>query len=122
MIVSSFKEKYHFFMASSANRNALRIETAVFGLVVLVILFLWGRLPPQLPLYYSLPWGHEQIGTPIELLGIVLASEVLFLVNSFIAMLLFKNHPFFSRILFFGGVSIVGLMIITAAKIVLLIT
>lgn len=34
----------------------------------LLLLLFWTKLPPQIPLFYSLPWGLEQLGSPIELL------------------------------------------------------
>lgn len=44
----------------------------------LVILFLWKRIPPQIPWFYSLPWGENQLMSKSGLL-IVLVSAVVVL-------------------------------------------
>lgn len=41
------------------------IMAAFFWLVSLMLLvFFWFRLPSQIPLFYSHPWGEEQLASP----------------------------------------------------------
>jgi hypothetical protein len=39
------------------------------------------NLPPQLPLYYSRPWGEDQLATPQELLLLPVLCFVVTLLN-----------------------------------------
>lgn len=65
--------------------------TAIFfwlaGLFLLV--FFWSKLPPQIPLFYSLPWGEEQLASPVSVLilpgGIFLIILFNFLTAIFLA-------------------------------------
>ena len=34
---------------------------------IFILLIFWGKLPPQVPLFYSHPWGEEQLAKPIFL-------------------------------------------------------
>lgn len=40
----------------------LYLISLILGIFLLVLVgLLWKRLPPELPLFYSLPWGESQI-------------------------------------------------------------
>lgn len=120
--LNNFKKKYSFFIKNNINKQVLRGTIAFSTTVLSIIIFSWTRLPPQLPLYYSLSWGWEQIGTPFELLGVYLLINALFLINSALSILTYESHDFFSRILLFGGSFLVSVSSFSIIKIILLIT
>lgn len=66
------------------------VATLFFLAVCLLFLLLfWQKLPPQIPLFYSLPWGIEQLGSPIGLLlfpiSILAAIGLILLTKKFIS-------------------------------------
>lgn len=75
------EEKYY--------QRSLGLSFLFLGVSVLFLLFFWRQLPPQIPLFYSLPWGIEQLGSPIGLLlfpiSILAAIALILLTKKFIA-------------------------------------
>ena len=54
------------------------------------------NLPPQLPFYYSRPWGEDQLATPKELLWLPLLCLLVTLFNlAVIRLLPLKNRLIF---------------------------
>lgn len=50
-----------------------------FGMLLvagLFVLFLWKRIPPEIPWFYSLPWGENQL-MPKTGLPLILGSNIL---------------------------------------------
>ncbi len=117
----SLLTQYHVFISQKSNRVLLRLTLGLWILLATGIAFMWGRLPPQLPLYYSRPWGAEQIGTPPQLVIVYTILVCLCLFNTLCAIMSARLYPLFSRILFIGAVGITVLFTITIIKISFLI-
>lgn len=67
----------------------------------LLLLIFWNRLPPQVPFFYSRPWGEEQLGQPLFLWFFPLASLISLIVNHFLNRLL-KTEILLIQIITFG--------------------
>jgi len=94
---------------------------------VLLILFFLRRLPPEVPLFYSRPWGKEQLVTPLSLFILPLSSLIVFLVNLSFSSLINKyfskkEEKLLSKILEISSVVFSIFCLITLIKIVLLVT
>ncbi|MFH1840889.1 MAG: hypothetical protein ABH807_01920 [Candidatus Shapirobacteria bacterium] len=57
------------------------------------------KLPPQLPLYYSRPWGEKQLAAPQELLLLPLLCFLVTLLNLTVIRFLPLNDKLISRLL-----------------------
>lgn len=68
-------------------------------LTLLAILFLYRQLPPEIPLYYSRPWGTDQITSPMYLLLLPLGSLFWYILTNII--IAFQTHQYrvFSQLL-----------------------
>lgn len=53
--------------------------------------FIYTKFPPQIPLYYSLPWGEEQLTHPSILFLLLGGGFFVFLVHVGIGLALKKN-------------------------------
>ena len=53
----------------------------------LVLAFFWTKLPPQIPLFYSHPWGEEQLATPAFLFLLPGLSLLVLILNLFLGIL-----------------------------------
>jgi hypothetical protein len=75
------------------NLSRRGIATAVFlwlaGLLLLV--FFWLRLPPQVPLFFSLPWGEEQLVSPISIFLLPGGVITVILINLLCAIFLSRE-------------------------------
>ena len=72
----------------------------LFVLFQVAILFLrFRQLPPQLPLFYSLPWGESQLVTFTQLFYIPLNSFIVLLVNNYLSAIILSSHRLLSYLL-----------------------
>lgn len=110
------------FARNTLHRWCLRGGFALHIVVAGLLLFVWTRLPPQLPLYYSKPWGVEQIGTPLELAAVVVSSLVLFIINTTAAALLYRHDHFLGRLLLGSACFLALLLLFSIGSIMLLVT
>lgn len=84
----------------------------------LVFAFKFPKLPPQVPLFYTKPWGESQLAAPYLLLLPIVISAAFLLVNTILSE---KVSPFTKRILVEGAVLVCVLSSITVVSIVFLI-
>ncbi len=68
------------------------------GQLFLIFIF-WRLLPPELPLFYSRPWGKEQLTTPTGLFIIPAFSLLVSIVNLILASLLPKDEKLINNVL-----------------------
>jgi len=86
-----------------------------------IIAFYWHRLPPQLPLFYSRPWGEEQLANPAALLFLPTTSLTLFLINLFFASSAPKEEKLLQKILTSASTIFSLLCLITLIQIIKLV-
>ena len=97
-----------------------------FGIVMIfyisVLLIKWNMLPPQLPLYYSLPRSADQLGTPLLLLLLPILSVVFFVIHLGLSAYFYPKELLASRILMITSSVVALIFFIAFIKIILLIT
>lgn len=87
----------------------------------LIIIFFFFRLPPQIPLLYSRPWGEQQLTSPKMLfliLGVVAAVSI---INNVIYSWIRKKDELLSKIIIWFNVLFIFLINITVLRVVFLI-
>jgi len=84
-------------------RWSSRITMLLLCCSVLVILFSWNKLPTEIPLWYSKPWGQNRLADPLWLFLLPSASLFWYLINSFLSVHISKNHLVFSQILYLSS-------------------
>lgn len=104
--------------------NSLFFRWNLFLIIfqIAVLFFKFNDLPQQVPLYYSLPWGEEQLTSVTSLFLLPTFSIVVLLVNNLIANFFFNNIPLFSRLLIIFSVIFSLLAAISLIRIILLIS
>ena len=100
--------------------------TKLFLVILLAYFFLgvwkWRNLPPELPLFYSIPRGKEQLGTPLLLLLLPFFSFLFFIGDLLWASFLHEKERLAACILVTIGTMISFLLLITFIKIVFLVS
>lgn len=114
-------------MYNQLKNNRLFIWSITLSLILfffcnLIFVFSWNNLPPDIPLYYSLPWGEEQLAKPISLGLLIVGTTCLSIVNIFLAMILLNKHRFYSQTILVATPTIWLLTAIAIFKIITLIT
>ena len=100
------------------SRNFLILAGLLFGLQAGLLLLALPKLPPQVPLFYSLPWGEERLVSPTMLWVLPGASAAVLLVNLVGSHLL--RELVLTRILSLTAFLVGVLSLITLVKILLL--
>jgi len=94
-----------------------------FLFVQLIILFIkFNDLPPQLPLYYSQPWGSSQLANSMSIFLLPLFSFVVMIINNILATSFLKSVPLLSKLLVIISLIFTVYASITLYQIVTLIT
>ena len=98
------------------------VSSLVFVLTVGLSGVFFNKLPIQIPLFYSRPWGQDQLATNVWFLFTPLFLSVFFLVlNIFLSLKVFKNFQLLKITLLVGGLLCVVLSCITVVKIIFLV-
>lgn len=66
---------------------------------ILLIGFSWDRLPPQVPLFYSRPWGEKMLAQTFVIWALPTLSLFLILINFLGAIVFFRDNRFLSLVL-----------------------
>lgn len=88
----------------------------------LMLLIFWRRLPPQVPLWYSRPWGTERLVPPLYLLIPIAASIFIYAINIFVANKFATDHPMFARVLFLSSALVSIISTIILVRVITLVT
>ncbi len=87
----------------------------------IVLAWYWRNLPPQVPLWYSRPWGNERLASPWSLLLPLLSSVIVYSINLAAIVRFTGDHPVFTRVLLLTSVLISVLSGIIVVRIITLI-
>lgn len=89
---------------------------------LLILIYFWGKLPPEVPLFYSRPWGQEQLSFPFGLFILPFVSFLVILVNLIVASLIPGEEKLPSQLLIIFATVFNFFCLVTLFKIVTLIT
>lgn len=84
--------------------------------LILFTLIISNHIPPQVPLYYGLPRGENQLGSSLSLILPISLSSIFVAINSIISY--FTVSPFLKKVLIFGSYFTAILSIITVIQII----
>ena len=92
--------------------------------VIMIGLFVlrFSTLPPQIPLFYSKPWGEDQLADSWMIFLLPIILDLLFVLNNFIYKKFFPENAFVKKVMnFLNGFLIISITLIFI-KIIFLIT
>ena len=78
-------------------------------------------LPPEIPWFYSLPWGDGQLIPKNWLLIIVISFGAILVLNTILARVLGKEEELLRRILIWGAVASELLMLLSLVRVIMVI-
>ena len=112
--------RFRSFMSDSTVRYALMGVFIILAVEGGTYSFVRESLPPQVPLFYSLPWGAERLAPPEFLLILPASTLAITVVNGILALWWYFAEKLVSRLLVLAS-FIVGLLgLYTFIRIVLL--
>lgn len=107
-------------------QRALLLGMGSLLAAVTTILLFWKKLPPEVPVFYSRPWGQEQLGGATALF-VPLAATGMFLVANLVGAGLLERSSLagegalLKKSLVWGGTVLALLSTITVIRVVFLV-
>jgi len=99
----------------------IRVFIALITVFLILSILKFNKLPSQLPLFYSLPKGEEQLGRPTLLISIPLFSILIFTLNFVLGSIWFTKDKIMTYILVVSADIFTLLFLITFIKIIFLV-
>lgn len=102
--------------------KTVKVFTLLIVIFITIFIWKWQKLPPQIPLFYSLPRGTETLGYSIQILTLPVYSLIFFFLDFLIASLIYKREKLAAILLLIAGCVVTFLILITFLKIVFLVS
>ena len=114
-------------MEKSVSGDKLLFSIIIFSAVSVLaqtalILSANGKLPPQIPIFYSKPWGEPMLGPPIALWILPAISIVTSLFNFSLATFFLAETKFLAKTLFITSFIVNLITLYDTSKIISLLT
>ncbi len=88
----------------------------------IVIIWRWSLLPPLVPIWYSRPWGLDQLAHPMWLFLLPLGSLLWYVTNVFLAVYVTHEYLIFTQTLFLTSLVTSLLSFLALVKILFLVS
>jgi len=95
---------------------------ALFILSVGLLLWRFPILPPEIPLWFSRPWGEDQLASPYWLILLPVSSMIWYAIDILMAIYVTTEYLIFTQMLFLSALIVSILSFITIIKILFLVT
>lgn len=93
-----------------------------FFLSIAVTLWRWKFLPPAVPIWYSRPWGEDQLAHPLWLFLLPAGALLWHGINIIVSAVILHEYPVFARVLFLSSLLVNILSFVTLIQILLLVS
>ena len=94
----------------------------LFILSIGILLWKLSSLPPKVPLWYSRPWGEDQLAHPLWLFLLPLSSLFWYGINFLASMYKLSEYLLFTQMLFVSSLVVSLLSFLTLMKILFLVS
>lgn len=101
---------------------SLKVIFFIYLIFLLILIGKWNQLPPQLPLFYSLPRGEDQLVVPLILFILPISSLVIFFLHLVVSIRLSATQRLASQIMIISASIISAILLITFINIIYLVT
>jgi len=110
-----------------AERRTMTTSKTLFWIAALIVLLMcgvmalfWNKLPPQLPWFYSFPWGERQLVNKIWLIWIFLGMEIVLFLTRLLANWAGKEDTTVQNTIMIGVFLAVILMFASFSRIMII--
>jgi len=93
-----------------------RAEILMVFICLLIFPLTWWvyrNVPPEIPLFYSRPWGESQLVSVSILYWLAGSSMVVVAAHTILAIKIHKNHKFLSQAVVWSGIYILAVVVIS---------
>lgn len=119
VLVSGVLRQFH---RGWIGKIAIITSVASFIISCAAIIFTWQLLPPAVPLWYSRPWGEEQLAHPGWLFLLPFSGFCIYLINAGATTTMTQNHPTFTKVLQLTSILVNVMILVTLINILFIVT
>lgn len=98
-VVSSFFGNLGKFWQATLNSRLLRLSIVLLVAQIVLIIWFYNQLPPEIPLFFSRPWGTDWLTSTSTIFILPLFSLVTLLINYFLALFYHQRKLLLSQLL-----------------------
>jgi len=88
---------------------------------ILIIVSVWRFLPPEIPLFYSRPWGKDQLVSYPTIVILPVICLIVFFANTVVSQLATKEETLVKKMLTIASLTFSFLILISLVQIIRLI-
>ncbi len=118
---SSVLKQMDSLVLDETTKLGMRLGLGSLGLGLIILGICFYKLPPEVPLYYSRPYGEERLASSLSLWLLPLISLVVQVITMRGAGVLLEKDKLLAQILVFGGALVSMMMLISLVKIIWLV-
>ena len=87
------------FWQENYNYRLLRFTLTLMLFQIITLIWFYPRLPPQVPLFFSRPWGSQLLASSSSLFFLPAYTLLTFLLNYSLALYYHQKKPFLAKLL-----------------------
>ena len=115
------KDNFRIIYLDKGIRYSLFISVFILTIITLVLLFVYTKLPPVIPLFNSLTWGSERLAARLIIFGIPVSLILMSVLNVFLSRIAYKRRALLSRMLSLNLLLVVVLSTVALVQILFLV-
>lgn len=119
--LKTVKEEFNTLFGNQSLKKYIYLAFFLLGIDFIALGISWFKLPPELPLFYSRPWGESRLIAKGLIFILPLSGLIINLINLRLASVLFKTEFLLSQVLIWTSVAVSALTSITLFKILIII-
>ena len=108
-------------MKEKLSKIAFQINLILLALQILIIIPFWRLLPSEIPLFYSRPWGKEQLSSYTGITILIVLCLAVLLINFVIAKIAAKEESLVKQMLAVASLTFSFLILISLIQIIRLV-
>jgi len=120
--MSFFRATWHTIKANWLIALVHKFVLVLFVLSLGMLLWRFRYLPPMVPLWYSRPWGTDQLAHPAWLFLLPVASMFWYAISVFVSIYITAGYLIFTQLLFVSSLIVSLLSFLALVKILFLVT
>jgi hypothetical protein len=98
-LISFFFGNLGKFWETNLNSRFLRLSIFLFVFQLIIIIWFYNRLPPEIPIFFSRPWGTAWLSSTSSIFILPLFSLLTLLTNYFLALFYHQKKLILSQLL-----------------------
>ncbi len=115
------KDNFRLIYLDKSIRYSLLISVLILTILTLVLLFVYTKLPPVIPLFNSLVWGSERLANRLIIFVIPISLILIGVINVILSRVAYKRRALLSRMLSLNLLLVVVLSAVAFIQILFLV-